>query len=47
MEQATHMLQRGVEVKDTAEHLGFANQFHFSRAYKLCRGVPPSAMMSR
>ncbi len=47
MEHATHMLQRGMAVKDTAERLGFANQFHFSRAYKRCRGVPPSTMTSR
>lgn len=44
MQHATFLLQRGMAVKDTAEHLGFTNQFHFSRAYKRCCGVSPSVV---
>lgn len=43
MAHATLMLERGMAVKDVAERLGFANQFHFSRAYKRCCGHAPSA----
>ena len=31
-------------VKNVAEESGFANQFHFSRAFKSVLGVPPSAL---
>lgn len=47
MAHATLMLQRGMAVKEVAERLGFANQFHFSRAYKRCCGRAPSAAWSQ
>ncbi len=43
MAHARLLLQRGVAVNDTAMRLGFANPFHFSRAFKRCTGIPPSA----
>lgn len=48
---ATHRLgrarallaQTALSVKEVAAHLGFADQHHFSRAYKAVFGTPPSA----
>ena len=43
MTHARLMLQRGMPVNEAAERLGFANPFHFSRAFKHCMGMAPSA----
>lgn len=42
-EAAAALLAQGVAVAETAERLGFANPFHFSRAFRRAMGVPPSA----
>jgi AraC-like DNA-binding protein len=39
---ARRMLQQGMSVVEVSERLGFANPFHFSRAFKAAIGVPPS-----
>lgn len=41
---ARALIERGMPVGETAARLGFANPFHFSRAFKCEFGVPPSAM---
>ena len=43
MTHARLLLQRGMPVNAAAERLGFANAFHFSRAFKRCMGIAPSA----
>lgn len=47
MEHARALLTRGVPVHRVAARLGFANPFHFSRAFKRCCGVPPSLLDGR
>jgi AraC-like DNA-binding protein len=42
LEVARRMLQQGLSVVQVSERLGFANPFHFSRAFKSFAGVPPS-----
>ncbi len=42
MKSAHKMLSDGASVKETAETLGFHDQFHFSKAFKRHFGVPPS-----
>lgn len=42
-EAAAALLAAGHAVGDTAERLGFANPFHFSRAFRQAMGRPPSA----
>ncbi|GDY12516.1 hypothetical protein LBMAG53_13940 [Planctomycetota bacterium] len=37
------LIERGAPVGETAARLGFANPFHFSRAFKREFGLPPSA----
>jgi len=41
-ELAQGLLAAGVPVAETAERLGFANPFHFSRCYRAVMGAPPS-----
>ncbi len=42
--KARRLLEEGLSVKEAGESLGFANQFHFSRAFKRRFGVAPSAI---
>jgi len=42
--KARRLLEDGLSVKETGESLGFANQFHFSRAFKRRFGVAPSSL---
>ncbi len=39
-----HLKDDGMSVKEACLELGFANQFHFSRAFKRRFGVPPSKL---
>jgi AraC-like DNA-binding protein len=41
-EAAARLLMAGTPVAETAARLGFANPFHFSRAFRRAFGVPPS-----
>ena len=43
-EQAVRLLHEGLSVAATAERLGFASQFHFSRAFKRHLGEAPSRL---
>jgi AraC-like DNA-binding protein len=42
--EAAKLLASGMGVKEAAEALGFANQFHFSRVCRKYAGAPPSAL---
>ncbi len=42
---AEFLLDDGLLVKETAERLGFADPFQFSRAFKRVHGVPPSRLL--
>ena len=44
LEVARRMLMQGLSVVQVSERLGFANPFHFSRAFKAFAGVPPSSI---
>ncbi len=45
LDQARLLIEMtGMTVKEAAERLGFADQFHFSRAFKRRHGRPPSAV---
>jgi AraC-like DNA-binding protein len=37
----------GLSSKEVSDRLGFANPFHFSRAFRRVRGVPPSSLSGR
>ena len=39
---AQRLLTQGLDVSETAERLGFANPYHFSRVFKSVVGMPPS-----
>lgn len=39
---AQRLLTHGLDVAETAERLGFANPYHFSRVFKSVVGMPPS-----
>jgi len=41
--EAAKMLSSGSSVKEAAESLGFANQFHFSKVFKRVYGRAPSS----
>ena len=41
---ARRLLSQGLSVTQTAEHLGYANPYHFSRVFKALTGVAPSAV---
>ena len=41
---ARRLLREGRSVSETADALGFANPYHFSRLFKAVTGVPPSAL---
>ncbi|MEI6168199.1 MAG: helix-turn-helix domain-containing protein [bacterium] len=47
MEEAKLMLQNGLSVQDTAEHLGFYDPFHFSKAFKKYWSLAPSTVRAR
>jgi AraC-like DNA-binding protein len=48
MREAAQWLGRPqTTVKDVAEALGFADQFHFSRVFKSFYGVPPGLFARR
>ena len=38
---ARQLLASGLNVKETSEHLGFDNPFHFSRLFRQIEGIPP------
>ncbi|MBI4979459.1 MAG: PocR ligand-binding domain-containing protein [Spirochaetes bacterium] len=42
MQRAKAMLSNGSTVRDTAEALGFYDEYHFSKAFKKETGMPPS-----
>jgi len=44
LDRARAMLRQGASAKEASDSLGFANQFHFSRAFKKRFGAPPSEM---
>jgi AraC-like DNA-binding protein len=45
LRRARHLLEtRSMSVKDASASLGFANQFHFSRAFKRHFGIAPSSL---
>lgn len=47
LDRAAELLRgSGLPVKDVAERLGFANPFHFARAFRRRHGMPPSACRS-
>ena len=41
---ARRLLSEGRSVSETADALGFANPYHFSRLFKAVAGVPPSSV---
>ncbi|MBN8216498.1 MAG: helix-turn-helix domain-containing protein [Spirochaetes bacterium] len=43
LERARDLLEEGFSVHESAAALGFANPYHFSRAFKAAFGHPPSA----
>lgn len=43
LERARDLLEEGLSVQECAAVLGFANPYHFSRAFKAAFGQPPSA----
>jgi AraC-like DNA-binding protein len=44
MDHAAALLHSGMRVKEVAEALGYADQFHFSRAFKRRHGKAPSLL---
>ena len=44
MEKAVNMLSSGMSVKETAERLGYKNQFFFSKQFHQQVGFPPSVL---
>ena len=44
LEVARRMLMQGLSVVQVSERMGFANPFHFSRAFKAVAGAPPSSI---
>ena len=45
LECARALLERtAMTVVEVSEHLGFANPYHFSRAFRRCHGLPPSRL---
>jgi AraC family transcriptional regulator of arabinose operon len=44
MDHASALLHSGMRVKEVAEALGYADQFHFSRAFKRRHGKAPSLL---
>jgi AraC-like DNA-binding protein len=43
IEEARKLLQRGDEISELALKLGFADQSHFHRRFKLLTGITPGA----
>lgn len=42
---AEHLLEHGGLVKEAAQRVGFADPYHFSRAFKAVHGVAPQALL--
>lgn len=42
---AEHLVETGGLVKEAAQHVGFADPYHFSRAFKAVHGVSPQALL--
>jgi AraC family transcriptional regulator len=42
---AEHLIENGGLVKEAAQRLGFADPYHFSRAFKSVHGVAPQALL--
>lgn len=42
---AQHLIEHGSLVKEAAERVGFADPYHFSRAFKAVHGVSPRALL--
>lgn len=42
---AEHLIERGGLVKEAAQRVGFADPYHFSRAFKSVHGVAPRALL--
>lgn len=42
---AEHLVESGGLVKEAAQRVGFADPYHFSRAFKAVHGVPPRALL--
>lgn len=42
---AEYLIERGGLVKDVAQQVGFADPYHFSRAFKTVHGVSPSELL--
>lgn len=42
---AEHLVDNGGLVKEAAQRVGFADPYHFSRAFKSVHGVPPRALL--
>ncbi|MFA6714369.1 MAG: helix-turn-helix transcriptional regulator [Victivallales bacterium] len=47
MNTASGMLKSGMSVKETAEKLGFTDQFYFSTVFKRIMGCPPSKILKK
>lgn len=48
IEKSKHlMLDHNLSVKETANHLGFSSEFHFSRVFKRIENIPPSHYRTR
>lgn len=43
IQKARELLQQGMNIKDIAEHLGYQDQFYFSKVFKKKTGESPSA----
>ena len=44
-ETAEHLVENGGLVKEAAQRVGFADPYHFSRAFKAVHGVAPRALL--
>jgi AraC family transcriptional regulator len=42
---AEHLVENGGLVKEAAQRVGFADPYHFSRAFKAVHGVPPRSLL--
>ena len=42
---AEHLVENGGLVKEAAQRIGFADPYHFSRAFKAIHGVAPRALL--
>ncbi len=47
MDAAQSLLAQGLTVSETAHRLGYKDAFHFSRAFRRVRGIPPREIQKR